>query len=371
MNLARSVLAVCVLFVGAAVAAQQPSERFRRWDRNQDGKATRDELPRPAGLLFDRIDADKDGSISPDEERSFAERFPNLRPQRTPVPPTVRSELDLPYADTDNPRQRLDLYLPNAPESKEPLPLVAFVHGGGWRAGDKRGGYATIAPLVESGNYACASIGYRLTDEAVWPAQIHDCKAAIRWLRGNAKKYHLDPDRIGVIGNSAGGHLVAMLGTSGDVAELEGSLGEFPKVSSRVQCVVDQFGPSDFMALRTGARGPLAKLLGGTVDDHQEAARSASPITHVSQGDPPFMMVHGTKDQLVPFQQSELLQAALKKAGVEALLIAVTDASHGRFASPEVAERIGQFFDKHLRGRAVEISAEPIAEESSLRPAGD
>lgn len=288
------------------------------------------------------------------------------------IPDTVRAELDVPYAGTDNPRQRLDLFLPKMPKSDKPLPVVAFIHGGAWQGGDKRGGAGVVLPLVESGQYAGVSIGYRLTGEATWPAQIHDCKAAIRWLRGNARKYNLDPDRIGVTGGSAGGHLVAMLGTSGGVAELEGNLGEHTGQSSRVACVVDQFGPSDLLTMggwHNGPKSPEARLIGGPVQENKEQALAASPIEYVAKDNPPLMMIHGTNDQIVPFGQSEELLAALRKVGVEAVLIPVAGAGHGNFGTPEPARRMRQFFDKHLLGQEVSISTEPIPAGPPRQPA--
>ncbi|MCU0879002.1 MAG: alpha/beta hydrolase [Pirellulaceae bacterium] len=279
------------------------------------------------------------------------------------VPDGVSAELDIPYAATENPRQRLDLYLPKTRAGDKPLPVVVFIHGGGWQNGDKRGGLATLAPLVVSGDYAGVSVGYRLTGEAAWPAQIHDCKAAIRWIRANAKKYGLDPERIGATGPSAGGHLVAMLGTSGDVPDLEGKLGEHLSENSRVACVVDQFGPSDLLTMggmHDRANSPESKLLGGAVQSTKPLAREASPTTHVTPNDPPFLLIHGTDDRVVPFQQSEVLHAALEKAGVESTLVPVEGGGHGNFRSDEVGKRLRQFFDKHLRGADVSISSEPI-----------
>jgi acetyl esterase/lipase len=215
-----------------------------------------------------------------------------------------------------------------------------------------------------TGNYVGASINYRLTDEAAWPAQIHDCKAAIRWLRANAAKYHIDPERIGVIGSSAGGHLVAMLGVTGGVEALEGSLGEHSGVSSRVACVVDLYGPTDLtdMPEREARRpgSPVAKLVGGPVQDRRETAREASPVTYVSSDDPPMLIIHGTADPTVPFDQSTRLEKALKAAGVSVLLVPVTDGVHGRFNTPEFPRRVQQFFDKQLRGEDIQVSAEPI-----------
>src|SRR6185437_7517091 len=165
---------------------------------------------------------------------------------------------------------------------------------------------------------------YRLSGEATWPAQIHDCKAAIRWLRANAAKYGLDPDRIGVTGASAGGHLAAMLGLGGGVAALEGDVGPHTGVSSRVKCVVDQFGPSDLLAMadhssridHNAPDSPESKLIGGALQENKEKARAASPITYISRDDPPFLILHGTEDPLVPFNQSERLAEALKTVGV-------------------------------------------------------
>src|SRR5262249_16290821 len=127
------------------------------------------------------------------------------------LPDTVKLEADVRYAGKKNKRQQLNLLLPRKPKDDKPLPVIVYVHGGAWLAGDRAGGHGKLAGYVADGEYAGVSVGYRLTGEAIWPAQIHDCKAAIRWVRANAKKYNLDPDRIGVVGDSAGGHLVAML----------------------------------------------------------------------------------------------------------------------------------------------------------------
>jgi acetyl esterase/lipase len=356
----RNLAFIAFVFVCSPLVAQETSGQFRRLDRNKDGKLTKDEFTTP---LFDRIDTDKDGIITADEDHKFVRQRPGPTGQRFRVPETIKAELDVPYAATENPRQRLDLYVPKTPKNDKPMPVVVFIHGGGWQNGDKRGGYGTVGPLVESGEYAGVSVGYRLSGEAIWPAQIHDCKAAIRWLKANAKKYNLDPDRIGVTGTSAGGHLVAMLGTSGDVAVLEGSLGEHTSVNSRVACVVDQYGPTELLEMggrHDDAGSPESKLVGGAIQENKEAARGASPTTYVSKDDAPFMLIHGTHDPLVPFNQSELLAAALKKLGVEALLVPVTGGGHGNFGTPEVDSRMKLFFDKHLLGRDASISTKPI-----------
>ncbi|HEY2413942.1 MAG TPA: alpha/beta hydrolase fold domain-containing protein [Pirellulaceae bacterium] len=353
--------ALAVIATVSQVQAQQTSDRFGRWDANKDGKVTREEMPAWFKDSFDAIDTNKDGVITSDEEQKF--RPTNPQGPNAQIPNTVRSIPDLPYAATDNPKQRLDLYLPKSPKSDKPLPLVVFVHGGAWRVGDKRTSYFQVAPFLQSGDYAAACISYRLVPEAIWPAQIYDCKAAIRWLRANAKDYNIDPDKIGVMGTSSGGHLVALLGTSGDVPELEGKLGDNLNVSSRVTCVVDQFGHSDFLALGGGANdptSPIGGLLGGGVQDKKYAARESSPITFVSKDDPPFLILHGTNDPAIPFKQSEILLENLKKAGVDAMLVPVTGGGHGDFGTQEVPNRAKQFFDKHLRGQDVTVSSEPI-----------
>jgi acetyl esterase/lipase len=225
-----------------------------------------------------------------------------------------------------------------------------------------------VAALVESGQFVGASIGYRLSGEATWPSQIHDCKAAIRWLRAHAAEFGFDPDRIAVMGSSAGGHLVAMLGTSGDVEKLEGTLGEHCDVSSRVNCVIDEFGPTNFLTMNDfpgtmdhlAADSPESKLLGQQVTKVPELVREASPVTWVTQDDPPILIIHGTKDPMVPYQQSVVFAEALKQAGVTVILQKIENGEHGGFGSDEINVRTRMFLEKHLLGRDVRISTEPI-----------
>ncbi|MCA9267263.1 MAG: alpha/beta hydrolase [Planctomycetales bacterium] len=290
--------------------------------------------------------------------------------QRGPVE-GIDATRDIPYADTENPRQRLDLYLPRDRADEKPLPVVAFIHGGGWRAGDKAGGGRQLAPLVASGKYAGVSIGYRLSGEAQWPAQIHDCKAAIRWIRGNAEKYNLDADKIAVWGTSAGGHLVSVLGTTGDIEPLEGDLGKFTDHSSRVTAVVNFFGPSNFLTMgdhesridHNSPNSPEGLLIGGAIPDNQDKAKNVSPFFYVTKDDAPHLIAHGDKDPLVPYPQSVALDAALDEAGVPSTLIKMEGGGHG-FASAELNRRVAAFLGKYLRGEAAEISDEPIPVET-------
>lgn len=255
---------------------------------------------------------------------------------------------NLEYVEDAHDLQKLDLYLPK--EAAGPLPLIVWVHGGGWSGGDK----ANVPPLpfVAKG-YAVASVNYRLSKHAVFPAQIEDCKAAIRWLRGNAKKYNLNPEKVGVWGSSAGGHLVALLGTSGDVKDLEGSKGHLDQ-SSRVQCVIDYFGPTDFTQMggwHNNANSPESSLIGGPVQENKDKAAKANPITYVTKDDPPFLIVHGDKDPAVPYLQSTLLHDSLVKAKVASTLIKIEGGGHGGrdFYNADALKRVEAFFSKHLK----------------------
>lgn len=366
-------LILVTLNLNAQQQTSSAARQFEQSDINKDGRLTREELPERFRANFDRVDANKDGSISKDEHITALARQKGQikRGGMRAIPADIESHLDLPYAETENPRQKLDLYLPKVRKSDKPLPVIVFIHGGGWKAGDKSSGLGSIARFVQSADYAGISVGYRLTDEAQWPAQIHDCKAALRWIKGNAKVHGLDASKIGVWGTSAGGHLVSFLGTSGDVKELEGTLGKHLDQNSQVTCVVNFFGPENFVTMVTqpstidrtqGKDYPEALLLGGSVQEREATAKEASPVTHVSKGDAAFFTAHGTKDPLVPFAQAQEIHAALQKAGVPSLLQEMTNGGHG-FKSPVLDDRVKQFLDLHLRGIAAEIITSPIMVE--------
>jgi len=278
----------------------------------------------------------------------------------------VEMRFDQPYAGNSNPKQMLDIYLPKQRVDDKPLPIVVFIHGGGWVNGDRKGYVAQASQLAATGKYAAASVGYRLSAEATWPQQIYDCKAAIRWIRGHAKELNIDPDKIGVTGSSAGGHLVTLLGVSGGVKELEGDIGENTSQSSRVTCVVNVCGPSDLATpLMQGEAAKnddpaVSGLLGGKVRERLDLAKAASPLTYVTSDAVPIMTVHGTKDLRVNFTNAEKLDAALKKAGVTSLLIPMVNAGHGIPFGPEISQRVQAFWDMYLRGEKSEISTAPI-----------
>jgi len=358
----------------AVQAAQPPADRpFNRLDRDGDGKLSPEEVPPAIRQFFGRIDRDQNGFLTREEFQSARAVLQGGASGAGPrIPESIRAELDIPYAGTDHPRQRLDLLIPQKPQTADPLPVIVAIHGGAWRGGDKRQVIGRLIPLVASGQYAGVSVGYRLSQDAVWPAQIHDCKAAIRWIRGNAPKYNLDPKKIGVIGWSAGGHLVAMLGTAGDVAELEGELGDYRDQSSRVTCVVDFFGPANLLTIgrqpsqlqHDNADSPQGLLLGAAIHAVREKARSASPITYVTADDPPFLIVHGTQDMVVPFAQSTELRDALRAAGVAGAMITVENGGHGGFRNPEIDRRVEAFFDWHLRGVKASFQDETLPNEA-------
>jgi len=234
---------------------------------------------------------------------------------------------------------------------------VIWIHGGAWRGGTKD--QCPAVPMLRQG-YAVASVEYRLSQVAIWPAQIHDCKAAVRFLRANAAKYSLDPERFGAWGGSAGGHLVALLATTGGVKELEGDLGN-PDQSSRLQAVCNWFGPTDFQTIQeqanqnphsklehNSAKSPESLLIGGAVLENKDKAAAASPITYVSKDDCPILTMHGDKDPLVPHQQAQEFHEVLKKAGVDSTLEIIAGAGHG-FGGPEIYKKVQEFFDKHLK----------------------
>jgi len=281
----------------------------------------------------------------------------------------VEVKLDQSYADNSNLRQMVDVYLPEKYLSGKPLPVIAFIHGGGWMAGDRLMYAGEAVKIAKAGNYVVVAVGYRLSNEARWPAQIHDVKAAIRWIRGNAQQLNLDADRIAVWGASAGGHLCSLLGTSGDVRELEGSLGSYTSYSSRVTCVVNQCGPEDLtrplMVTATGEPvvndDAVMGLLGGDYKKKAAEAKAASPVTYVSGDDPPFLTIHGTADERVAYTHAETINAALENAGVESYLIPITKGGHGSVNHPIANLRAQFFVDKCLLGKESEVDERPVA----------
>lgn len=264
----------------------------------------------------------------------------------------VRILRNLEYIPDGHKRNKLDLYLPEQTSDSKPLPLIIWIHGGAFLAGDKT--YCPARRFANKG-YAVASINYRLSQHAIYPAQIEDCKAAVRWLRANAGKYNIDPNRFGGWGESAGGHLVALLGTTGDIKEFD--KGENLKFSSNLQAACDFFGPTDFTKMdefpgsmqHDAADSPESKLVGGPIQQNKQACQRANPITYVSRDDPPLLIVHGDKDPLVPYNQSEILYKALKDAGVQVKFHTVEGGGHGGFKDSNIDKMVEEFFDRYLK----------------------
>lgn len=266
----------------------------------------------------------------------------------------------------------LDLLLPKKPAGSK-LPVVFFIHGGGWKQGNKTHGYPVIAPFAASGNYITCTIGYRLSGEARWPAQIYDCKAALRWMRAHATEYGGDPDKIAIIGPSAGGHLVSLMGTTPNDKELEGANGT-PGVSTAVTCVVDIFGPTDLVGIgriveKTGkkASSSIHALFGGSVDEKLAMMQKASPINTVDKSNPPFLILHGTADRLVSMSESTRFRDKLRAVGVPVALVKVKGADHGPLGEPAM-KIMYQFVEMHLRGLTADIHDTEVETEPTAKP---
>jgi acetyl esterase/lipase len=256
------------------------------------------------------------------------------------------------YAEVDGKRMLLDIYVPK--NSPAPVPVIVWIHAGAWREHNKD--ICRSTRFIDSG-YAAVSINYRLTNVARFPAQIYDCKGAIRWLRANAEKYNINPDRIGVFGASAGGHLASLLGTSGGVAELEGDVGGNLEYSSNVQAVCDWFGPIDLVEMydfpKDDWRIPvMVAFLGGHLAKTEALAELASPDSHIDKSDPPFLIMHGEADDIVPMDHSIQFQKKLRQKDVETRFVAVPGAGHW-LEGPEIDKTMLDFFNQYLKGTSL------------------
>lgn len=261
------------------------------------------------------------------------------------------NQADIEYARVGEVSLKLDLHRPQG----ERPPLLIYVHGGGWRSGSKED--VPIGSLLELG-YAIASVNYRLSTQAVFPAQVHDIKAAIRFLRANAGVYHINADKIVIIGSSAGGHLAALVGVTNGVKELEGTVGEHLEQSSDVQGIVSFFGASNLQTILSqstphglSVRIPALKLLlGDTPDKKPELAKLASPVAHLDKNDPPLLMIHGDADPQMPPQQSDELARGYRELGLPVTLIVMPGSRHGgaEFYDDERTVIVSKFLDKVL-----------------------
>lgn len=262
------------------------------------------------------------------------------------------TQADIEFAKVGETSLKLDLHRPPGDNP----PLIVYVHGGGWRAGSKED--VPIADLYDKG-FAIASVDYRLSTQAVFPAQVHDIKAAIRFLRANAGLYHINASKIAIIGSSAGGHLAALVGVSNGNPELEGKVGEHLDQSSDVQAIVSYYGASNLKTILSQStpkglefRIPALKLLlGDTPDKKPELAKLASPVTHLDKHDPPLLLIHGDADPQMPPQQSQELAQAYESLGLPVTLILLPGSLHGgaEFYDEERTAIVAKFLDKVLR----------------------
>lgn len=308
------------------------------------------------------------GSVVVRAEAPAAAKKPDAK--RTGLPKGYIAEYDIRYVPDGDPSQALDIYYPQTPGEK-PRPLLVWIHGGGWTGGSK-----AAPPYLNqlARGYLVASIEYRFSQKAIFPAQIQDCQAAIRWLRANASKYNIDPSRVGVGGASAGGHLSALVATSGGKNAFP-PIGGNVDQSDRVQAVCDICGPTDFWTVIGQADAdknvknvfqwnkgdPYSKLIGGRLGEDKAKCDAVSPVHYVGKDSPPFLIFHGDKDTLVPYAQSVELANLLTKAGVPATLQRLPGTGHGgpAFALPAVLRLTETFFDKHLKGIEAPIAALP------------
>jgi acetyl esterase/lipase len=301
---------------------------------------------------------------------TFAVAVATASPQVSP-PDSIEVVRDVVYAavpqDPDEPPVQLllDAAFPKETDG-QPLPVVVYIHGGGWVMGNKSDGLPMAIAMAEGG-YLGVTVQYRLAGQATYPAAVHDCKAAIRFLRANAEALGIDPDRIGVWGHSAGGHLAALLGTSHGVPELDGRLGP-QQVSTEVACAVSVSGPADLNHF-DGRRGQqvLQQWFGLPASkERTQRQRMASPVTHVDPEDPPFLIVHGLRDNIVPPEQGRLLHERIEQSGGQTQFVPVDGAGH-MIADPHIYAQIGEFFDEHLGGSVSDTMSQTMARYQRAR----
>ncbi len=317
-----------------------------RHDANRDGQIQQDEF-QGNPQYFRILDSDGDGKVTAEEYQRAAPPA-NRQAAAMQLPAGVKVLRDLEYAQVDGATLRLDLYLPEISETRPPL--LVWIHGGGWTKGSKSALNPVFRRLTAQG-YAVASIDYRLDGLASHPRQIHDCKGAIRWLRASADTYGYDPARIGVGGGSAGGHLVLLLGLSGGVDELEGDVGGNLDQSSRVQAVVDLYGPSALGQLAERSERFRRNQPPEALATFDAMARSASPVTYLTADDPPLLILHGDKDPVVSVSQSQLMHDRYQEAGLDSSLRVIAGAQHGgpEFSTADIESLVKEFLDHHIK----------------------
>ena len=228
------------------------------------------------------------------------------------IPETITEYKDITYKKVGDRSLKLDIYQPK--NLNHPVPVLIFIHGGAWKGGNKSDYLLYLIDFAKQG-YVTATLSYRFSREAIFPAAVRDVKCAVRWIRAHAKEYNIDADNIAVIGGSAGGHLAMMIGYSSDNPEFDGEC-EQDSVSSRVQAVVNLYGPSDLTTDFAIKQGVLVDFMGAPFSEAPEIYKKASPITWISKDDPPTLIFQGTIDSTVPVRQSDILKEKLDQTGV-------------------------------------------------------
>jgi len=298
------------LFFAISVLAQQSNPTL-------DNAEAREQATLPPGYTVFSVDT---------AERGLLKNYPNIKRLSTELPSGVKAQLGLVYARYEKREMHLDLF---QPKSKGFFPAVILVHGGAWITGNHAMENPFAMELARRG-YVAATIEYRLSNEAKYPAQIHDLKASVRWLRANAARYHIDPNRIAAVGASAGGHLVALLGATNGMSNFEGDGN--PKTSSTVQSVVDIDGPATFIDpgnIAKEIKGPYdtnTRLIGGTFKEKPDVWREASPITHVNPQSAPVLFINSSGNR--PFQQREEMSAKLRTLGIVTEIVVIPNTPH-------------------------------------------
>jgi acetyl esterase/lipase len=375
-------LSLCCLLIAALVTAgfaQQRNDRapvsgadqIKRWlqmDNNGDERLAKDETTGLMNRFFDRNDTNKDGFLDRKELESLQRRLSGNRGRQQQnanrnrqqgmsteqllktAPEDVVIEADIAYRPGDSKAWRLDLVRPKEDSDRARAGIV-FVHGGGWRNGDKRTGtFLRGAIEYAQKGYVCITVNYRLTGETPFPACVEDVKCAVRWLRAHAKEYNVDPDRLGGYGNSAGAHLVAMLGLCKPEAKLEGD-GPYQDQSSLLQAVCASATPSDLGLFPRSPQGD--SRFKGEAEERTAMIRSCSPVTHVSKDAPPFLLIHGAADRTVNVKHGDVLAEALKSAGDDVTYIRIDGAGHGVYNqhADRTKPAMEEFFARTLGNR--------------------
>lgn len=317
------------------------------------------------------IDTDKDGILTETEYRTFqGHGIPNRK--KLDFKGYYSYVNNLPYVDTGNEKQTLDILTPVIQKNKK-LPAIIFIHGGGWKKGSKEWVLRVMDPILASGDYIGVSVNYRLSGDVKWPAQLYDCKAAIRWVKANAKTYGIDKDKIAIWGTSAGGHIASMLAVTAGNNNYEGNLGNHLSESSTATCVIDGYGPKDLLINKSVSAIP--KLVGNNFKDTsynafnllvdikklKERAKKASPLYHINPKMTPLFLYHGTEDSIVDIAHSQSFYAKAKALGVSKIFLTkVNGLKHEAIISKALKSRLFKFLEAYLYNKKGMITSGSI-----------